>query len=141
MNIFKLSIKNLFYRPLSSLLSLLLLALGVSMISLLILINSVVQDQMNNNLKGIGMRTSICLLLNHSPPALPLVFMYNICPSVFPYGHYSVCMSVCLLLYLTQCVFLPLSLCLSLFLHATDFIARRRRRVLLTQRVFGTRYH
>ena len=55
MNIFKLSIKNLFYRPLSSLLSLLLLALGVSMISLLVLINSVVQDQMNNNLKGIDM--------------------------------------------------------------------------------------
>jgi len=55
MNIFKLSVKNLFYRPLSSLLSLLLLALGVSMISLLMLINSVVQDQMNNNLKGIDM--------------------------------------------------------------------------------------
>ena len=55
MNIIKLSIKNLFYRPLSSLLSLLLLALGVSMISLLVLINSVVQDQMNNNLKGIDM--------------------------------------------------------------------------------------
>ncbi|MBL6648517.1 MAG: ABC transporter permease [Flavobacteriaceae bacterium] len=55
MNIFKLSVKNLFYRPLSSLLSLLLLALGVSMISLLVLINSVVKDQMNNNLKGIDM--------------------------------------------------------------------------------------
>ena len=55
MNLFKLSIKNLFYRPLSSLLSLLLLALGVSMISLLLLINTAVKDQMNNNLKGIDM--------------------------------------------------------------------------------------
>ena len=55
MNIFKLSIKNIFSRPLSSVLSILLLSLGVSMISLLILINTVLKDQMDNNLKGIDM--------------------------------------------------------------------------------------
>ncbi len=55
MNIFKLSIKNIFSRPLSSVLSVILLSLGVSMISLLILINTVLKEQMDNNLKGIDM--------------------------------------------------------------------------------------
>ena len=55
MNIFKLSIKNIFNRPLSSVLSVILLSLGVSMISLLILINTVLKEQMDNNLKGIDM--------------------------------------------------------------------------------------
>ena len=55
MNIFKLSLKNIFNRPLSSVLSIMLLSLGVGMISLLILINTVLKEQMDNNLKGIDM--------------------------------------------------------------------------------------
>jgi len=55
MNIFKLSIKNIFNRPLSSVLSVILLSLGVSMISLLILINTVLKEQMDNNLNGFDM--------------------------------------------------------------------------------------
>ena len=39
----------------SSVLSIMLLSLGVSMISLLILINTVIKEQMDNNLKGIDM--------------------------------------------------------------------------------------
>lgn len=55
MSIFKLSLKNIFNRPMSSILSIMLLSLGVSMISLLILINTVLKEQMDNNLKGIDM--------------------------------------------------------------------------------------
>ena len=55
MSIFKLSLKNIFSRPMSSVLSIMLLSLGVSMISLLILINTVLKEQMDNNLKGIDM--------------------------------------------------------------------------------------
>ena len=63
MNIFKLSIKNIFSRPLSSVLSILLLSLGVSMISLLILINTVLKDQMDNNLKGIDITTGGIIIM------------------------------------------------------------------------------
>ena len=55
MSIFKLGLKNIFSRPMSSVLSIMLLSLGVSMISLLILINTVLKEQMDNNLKGIDM--------------------------------------------------------------------------------------
>ena len=55
MNIIKLSFKNMLNRPLSTILSLILLTLGVGMISLLLKINHQVQDQMNNNLRGIDM--------------------------------------------------------------------------------------
>ena len=55
MNIFKLSIKNIFNKPLSSAISLVLLILGVGIISLLLQLNSLIKDQMNNNLKGIDM--------------------------------------------------------------------------------------
>ncbi len=55
MNIFKLSIKNIFSKPLSSAISLVLLILGVGIISLLLQLNSLIKDQMNNNLKGIDM--------------------------------------------------------------------------------------
>jgi len=54
-NIFKLSIKNIFSKPLSSAISLVLLILGVGIISLLLQLNSLIKDQMNNNLKGIDM--------------------------------------------------------------------------------------
>ena len=55
MNIFKLSIKNIFNKPLSSTISLALLILGIGIISLLLQLNSLIKNQMNNNLKGIDM--------------------------------------------------------------------------------------
>ena len=55
MNIFKLSIKNIISKPLNSLLSLSLLILGIGIISLLLQLNSLIKDQMDNNLKGIDM--------------------------------------------------------------------------------------
>jgi len=54
-NIFKLSIKNIFNKPLSSLITVALLALGIGIISLLLQLNSLIKDQMENNLRGIDM--------------------------------------------------------------------------------------
>tara|TARA_B110000003_G_scaffold249354_1_gene261643 strand:+ start:1481 stop:2695 length:1215 start_codon:yes stop_codon:yes gene_type:complete len=54
-NIFKLSIKNIFNKPLSSFISLSLLILGIGIISLLLQLNTLIKDQMDNNLKGIDM--------------------------------------------------------------------------------------
>ena len=55
MNIFKLSLKNIFNKPLSSTISLVLLILGIGIISLLLQLNTLIKDQMDNNLKGIDM--------------------------------------------------------------------------------------
>ena len=55
MNIFTLSIKNIFNKPLSSSISLALLVLGVGIISLLLQLNTLIKDQMDNNLRGIDM--------------------------------------------------------------------------------------
>ena len=55
MNIFKLSIKNIFNKPLSSSISLALLVLGVGIISLLLQLNTLIKHQMDNNLRGIDM--------------------------------------------------------------------------------------
>jgi putative ABC transport system permease protein len=54
-NIFKLSIKNIFNKPLSSFISLALLILGIGIISLLLQLNTLIKDQMDNNLRGIDM--------------------------------------------------------------------------------------
>jgi len=54
-NIFKLSVKNIFNKPLSSSISLALLILGVGIISLLLQLNTLIKDQMDNNLRGIDM--------------------------------------------------------------------------------------
>jgi|TARA_B110000305_G_scaffold241701_1_gene317090 putative ABC transport system permease protein len=54
-NIFKLSIKNILNKPLSSAISLALLVLGIGIISLLLQLNSLIKNQMDNNLKGIDM--------------------------------------------------------------------------------------
>jgi len=54
-NIFKLSIKNILSKPLSSFISLALLTLGIGIISLLLQLNSLIKDQMDNNLRGIDM--------------------------------------------------------------------------------------
>lgn len=55
MNIFKLSIKNILSKPLSSFISLALLTLGIGIISLLLQLNSLIKNQMDNNLRGIDM--------------------------------------------------------------------------------------
>ena len=55
MNIFKLSIKNIFNKPLNSFITVVLLALGIGIISLLLQLNSLIKDQMDNNLRGIDM--------------------------------------------------------------------------------------
>ncbi len=55
MNIFRLSFRNMTSRPLSTLLSLVLLTLGVGMIALLFQVNRHIQEQMENNVRGIDM--------------------------------------------------------------------------------------
>ncbi len=57
MNIFKLSVKNIVDRPLNTFLSLLLLALGVGLISLVLHISTIVEEQFEKNIKGIDMVT------------------------------------------------------------------------------------
>jgi len=74
MNILKLSIKNIKSRPLSSLLSLILLTLGVGIVALLIQLNRHVQDQLNNNVRGIDM----VLGAKGSPLQLILSSVYHI---------------------------------------------------------------
>jgi putative ABC transport system permease protein len=55
MNLFKLSWKNLWSKPLNLGLSLLLVALGVGLTSILLLINKQFQDRLYNNIEGINM--------------------------------------------------------------------------------------
>lgn len=55
MNLFKLSWKNLVSKPLSMGLSLVLVALGVSLTSILFLINKQFKDRLYNNIEGINM--------------------------------------------------------------------------------------
>ena len=55
MNLFKLSWKNLISKPLNMGLSLLLVALGVGLTSILLLINKQFQDRLYNNVEGINM--------------------------------------------------------------------------------------
>lgn len=55
MNIFRLSLRNMTSRPLSTALSLVLLTLGVGMIALLLQVNRHIEEQMQNNVRGIDM--------------------------------------------------------------------------------------
>lgn len=55
MNIFKLSFRNITGQPLNTTLSLVLLTLGVGMISLLIQVDKHIEEQMENNVRGIDM--------------------------------------------------------------------------------------
>jgi len=55
MNIFRLSFRNMTSRPLNTTLSLVLLTLGVGMIALLLQVNRHIQEQMENNVRGIDM--------------------------------------------------------------------------------------
>ena len=55
MNIFKLGIKNVTAKPLSTGLSLLLLSLGVALISLMLHVDRHLKEQMSSNIRGIDM--------------------------------------------------------------------------------------
>ena len=55
MNLLQLSWKNLINKPLSMLLSLVLFALGVGLISLLLILNKQMQEQFDKNLAGIDL--------------------------------------------------------------------------------------
>ena len=74
MNLFKLSWKNLLNKPLSMLLSLVLFALGVGLISLLLILNKQLQDQFDKNLAGINLVVGA----KGSPLQLILSSMYHI---------------------------------------------------------------
>jgi len=55
MNIFRLSLRNMISRPLNTSLSLILLTLAVGMIALLIQVQRHIQEQLQNNVRGIDM--------------------------------------------------------------------------------------
>lgn len=55
MNIFRISWKNIWHKPLSALLSILLITLGVTLISLTILLSKNLNDKLTENIKGIDM--------------------------------------------------------------------------------------
>ena len=74
MNIFKLSWAYLWSKPLSSLLSLLLLALSVGIISLIILLNKQIEEQFTSNIKGVDM----VIGAKGSPLQLILSSLYHI---------------------------------------------------------------
>lgn len=74
MNLLNLSWKNLINKPLSMLLSLVLFALGVGLISLLFLLNQQLQDKFEKNLAGIDLVVGA----KGSPLQLILSSMYHI---------------------------------------------------------------
>lgn len=74
MNLLKLSWKNIIHKPLSSLLSLILFALGVGLISILFLINTQLQQNFEKNLAGID----LVIGAKGSPLQLILSSMYHI---------------------------------------------------------------
>ena len=55
MNIFKLSFKNLFTRPMRSALTVIMLTMGVALASLLILVGGALDDSFRKNIRGIDM--------------------------------------------------------------------------------------
>ncbi len=74
MNVLLLSWKNLINKPLSMLLSLVLFALGVGLISLLLLLNTQLQEKFDKNLAGIDLVVGA----KGSPLQLILCSMYHI---------------------------------------------------------------
>lgn len=55
MSIFKLSFKNLFARPMRSLLTVIMLTMGVALASLLILVGNALDDSFKKNIRGVDM--------------------------------------------------------------------------------------
>ncbi len=74
MNLFALSRKNLFSKPLSLALSLVLFALGVGLISLLLLVNRQLEEKFEKNLAGID----LVIGAKGSPLQLILSSMYHV---------------------------------------------------------------
>jgi putative ABC transport system permease protein len=74
MNVFKIAYKNLFDKPLSSCLSVLLMALGIGIISLLVLLGQQLEDKFKNNIKGVDM----VIGAKGSPLQLILASIYQI---------------------------------------------------------------
>jgi putative ABC transport system permease protein len=74
MNLFALSWKNLFSKPLSLALSLVLFALGVGLISLLLLVNRQLEEKFEKNLAGID----LVIGAKGSPLQLILSSMYHV---------------------------------------------------------------
>jgi len=74
MNLFTLSWKNIWHKPFNALLSLILFALGVGLISLLLLLNHQIQAQFERNLAGID----LVIGAKGSPLQLILSSMYHI---------------------------------------------------------------
>lgn len=82
MNLFYLSVRNLLHRPLNSALTLLLFALGTSIISLMLLLAHQMEEQMERNLAGI----SLVVGAKGSPLQLILSSIYHV---DFPTGNIS----------------------------------------------------
>lgn len=74
MNLLRLAWKNILYKPLSTLLSLLLFGLGIGLVSLLLLLESQLQKNFENNLAGID----LVIGAKGSPLQLILSSMYHI---------------------------------------------------------------
>ena len=74
MNLFTLSGQNLKARPLNTFMSLLLLTLGVSIISMLLLLNQQLEDNFNRNIRGIDLVVGA----KGSPLQLILASVYHI---------------------------------------------------------------
>ncbi len=74
MNLFGLSLKNIFHKPLSTALSLILFALGVGLISILFLLSTQVQEKFDKNLAGID----LVIGAKGSPLQLILSSMYHV---------------------------------------------------------------
>jgi putative ABC transport system permease protein len=74
MNLHRLSWKNITFKPLSTLLSILLFALGVGLITLLLLISKQLQDNFDSNLAGVD----LVIGAKGSPLQLILSSMYHI---------------------------------------------------------------
>lgn len=74
MNLLRLSWKNIWSRPLASVLSLILFALGIGLITVLMLVNAQLKDQFENNLAGID----LVIGAKGSPMQLILCNMYHI---------------------------------------------------------------
>lgn len=74
MNLIKLSWKNIWSRPLSALLTLILFGLGIGLITVLLLVNSQLKNQFENNLAGID----LVIGAKGSPLQLILCNMYHI---------------------------------------------------------------
>ena len=74
MNIRRLNLRNIIYNPFNTILSILLMTFGVGIISLLLLLNTQIDNQLQKNLRGIDM----VIEAKGSPLQLILSSVYHI---------------------------------------------------------------